>query len=196
MERGCIWKRFYPGHFNPKWDVADSIAGGSCWQKAFATENPKNVEKICKKNGMHYEWVFNSDSGGPNFPNLITHVHLPWCMNRCLILQTAMLGKVVYHDIIERFPSRFDNQKVHESVNSESVAPKFELLQPDDGKSAFLNKNEMLALMEAIWKHAIFVKWKKGDVLIINNKKMAHARMNVTGQRKIVVAMASKSRTP
>jgi len=53
----------------------------------------------------------------------------------------------------------------------------------------------MLALMEAIWKHAIFVKWKKGDILIINNKKMAHARMNVTGQRKIVVAMASKSRT-
>ena len=114
-------------------------------------------------------------------------------MNGCLILQTAMLGKVVYHDIIERFPSRFDNQKVRESVNSESVAPKFELLQPD-GKDVFLDKNDMLALMEAIWKHAIFVQWKKGDVLIINNKKIAHARMNVIGQRKIVVAMASKSK--
>ena len=64
LEQGCIWKRFYPGHFNPKWDVADSIAGGSCWQKAFATDDTMTVETICKKNGVRYEWESNSDSGG------------------------------------------------------------------------------------------------------------------------------------
>ena len=115
-------------------------------------------------------------------------------MNRCLILQTPILGKVVYHDIINRFPSRFDNLKVHESINSESVAPKCELLRPDGGKNEFLDENDKLALMEAIWKNAIFVEWQKGDVLIINNKKIAHARMNVTGERKIVAAMASTSK--
>ena len=192
MEQGCIWKRYYPGQFDPKWDVADSIAGGSCWQKAFATDNPKTVEMICKKNGVRYEWLPNSNS--ECFPNLITHVHLPWCMNRCLILQTPILGKVVYHDIINRFPSRFDNLKVHESINSESVAPKCELQRPNGGKDEFLDENDKLALMEAIWKNAIFVEWQKGDVLIINNKKIAHARMNVTGERKIVAAMASKSK--
>ena len=47
--------------------------------------------------------------------------------------------------------------------------------------------------MDAIWKHATFVKWKAGDILIIDNKNMAHARMNVTGPRKIVAAMAHRS---
>ena len=71
------------------------------------------------------------------------------------------------------------------------MAPKVELLKPD-GESNFLSNEEVSTLMEAIWKNATFIKWKKGDTVLINNKKMAHARMNVSGPRKIVAAMASK----
>ena len=71
------------------------------------------------------------------------------------------------------------------------MAPKVELLKPD-GECNFLSNEEVSTLMEAIWKNATFIKWNKGDTVLINNKKMAHARMNVSGPRKIVAAMASK----
>ena len=44
LEKGSVFKRFYPGKFDPAWDVADSVAGGSCWQRAFATSDPEVVE--------------------------------------------------------------------------------------------------------------------------------------------------------
>ena len=105
--------------------------------------------------------------------------------------QTAFPDAIQNH-LWYRFPSRFDNSKVHETIKSGSVAPKVELLKPD-GNGNFLDDKEVSALMEAIWKNAIFIKWKKGDTVFINNKKMAHARMNVSGPRKIVAAMAAKS---
>ena len=49
LEKGSVFKRFYPGKFDPAWDVADSVAGGSCWQRAFATSDPEVVEVLCRK---------------------------------------------------------------------------------------------------------------------------------------------------
>ena len=187
---GSVFQRFYPGRFNPQWDIADSVAGGSCWQNAFATTNALEVESICKKNGVSFEWQHSS--GNP--PSLITRVLLPWYANGCLALQTPLLGKQVYHDLIRRFPSRFDNPKLRQSISSESVAPKVDLLKPDDeAEDPFLEKGEISDLMEAIWNEAVFVEWEEGDVLVIDNKTMAHARMNVVGRRKIVAVMAKRT---
>ena len=49
LEQGSIFQRFYPGRFDPGWDVADSVAGGSSWQRAFATTDAKAVEAMCRK---------------------------------------------------------------------------------------------------------------------------------------------------
>ena len=49
LEKGSVFKRFYPGKFDPAWDVADSVAGGSCWQRSFATSDPEVVEVLCRK---------------------------------------------------------------------------------------------------------------------------------------------------
>ena len=107
LEEGCIFKRFYPGTFNPKWDVADSVAGGSCWQRAFATNDTSTVESICQKYGVDFEWL---PSDPDNLPNLITRVHLTWYKDGCLVLQTPLLGKEAYYHIIKR---NFEYQKRH-----------------------------------------------------------------------------------
>ena len=69
--QGCIFKRFYPGQFNPHWDVEDTIAGGSCWQRAFATEDEFLVESICKGNGVSFDWI-PVDSSKETPPTLVT----------------------------------------------------------------------------------------------------------------------------
>ena len=80
------------------------MAGGSCWQRAFATEDKLSVESVCRKNGVSFDWIPGS-SGSP--PSLVTQVLLPWYTDGRLVLQTPLLGKEVYYDIIRRFPERF-----------------------------------------------------------------------------------------
>jgi len=187
LNQGAIFQRFYPGCFNPEWDVLDSIAGGSCWKNAFATTDPSVVELICKENGAEYEWVSSNDGKSPS---LITRILLPWYKEGRLVLQTPLLGEAVYHDIINRFPSRFDNLKLKQSISQSSVAPKVDLLSPSK-EVPFLEPGEVSALMHAVWSQAVFVEWKQGDVLVIDNRAMAHARMNVAGQRTVVAVMAN-----
>ena len=71
--QGCVFKRYYPGQFNPGWDVEDSVAGGSCWQRAFATEDTAEVEAVCRESGASFEWT-PAASGGGGAPSLVTQV--------------------------------------------------------------------------------------------------------------------------
>ena len=41
----------------------------------------------------------------------------------------------------------------------------------------------------AVLKHASFFKWQRGDVLLVDNIKMAHGRMTFTKPRKILTSM-------
>ena len=188
LSQGAIFQRFYPGVFNPEWDVLDSIAGGSCWKNAFATTEESVVEGICQENGADYEWVPSNDGESPS---LITRILLPWYKEGRLVLQTPLLGDAVYQDIINRFPSRFDNLKLKQSISKSSVAPKVDLLNPSKESPAhFLETSEVSALMHAVWSQAVFVEWEQGDMLVIDNRAMAHARMNVAGPRTVVAVMA------
>ena len=49
---------------------------------------------------------------------------------------------------------------------------------------------DMEAVRDAIWKNMVFFKWRRGDVLVIDNDAVSHGRMPYTGPRKIAVAWA------
>ena len=189
LASGCIMERIYPGKFNPNWDIVNSIAGGSCWQRAFATDDSSEVESMCKLKDVEFEWI-TTPSSEP--PTLVTRYHSSWFVDERLVLQTPLLGKTVYQDMTKRFPQRFDNQQMYDTLNAGSVAPRVDLLHPSIPGKPFLVESEILALMDALWKHAIFIEWEKGDIVLINNKNMAHARMNCKGKRRVVATMAHK----
>ena len=137
----------------------------------FLHTSPPLYEPTIQQNGASYTWKSSSCN---NPPDLVTRIRLPWMVEGKLVLQTPLLGHQAYQDIIHRFPNRFDNPLVWESVSAESVAPKVDLLGPDMGP--FLEKKHIQELLDAIWKHATFVKWEVGDILILDNRNTAHAR--------------------
>ena len=49
---------------------------------------------------------------------------------------------------------------------------------------------DMDAVRDAIWKNMVFFKWRKGDVLVIDNDAVSHGRMPFRGPREIAVAWA------
>ena len=49
---------------------------------------------------------------------------------------------------------------------------------------------DMDQVREAIWKNMVFFKWRRGDVLIIDNDAVAHGRMPYRGPRAVAVCWA------
>ena len=43
---------------------------------------------------------------------------------------------------------------------------------------------------DAICKNMVFLKWRKGDVLVIDNDSVSHGRMPYQGPRTVAVAWA------
>ena len=50
--------------------------------------------------------------------------------------------------------------------------------------------DDMDAVRDAIWKNMVFFKWRRGDVLVIDNDAVAHGRMPYAGPRTVAVAWA------
>ena len=44
---------------------------------------------------------------------------------------------------------------------------------------------EMAEIRRATWDHSVLFRWKKGDVLVLDNILTGHGRMNVEGPRRI-----------
>ena len=45
-------------------------------------------------------------------------------------------------------------------------------------RGAHLSRLEKQDLMRACYKHCALLKWRKGDILLVDNERLAHARMN------------------
>ena len=43
-------------------------------------------------------------------------------------------------------------------------------------------------LRDVMWKNMVFNRWKKGDILMIDNFRVSHGRQPFTGKRKVVVS--------
>lgn len=58
-----------------------------------------------------------------------------------------------------------------------------------DGKE--IPKKYVQHVQDLIWKHLYFLKWKKGDVIVVDNFSTSHGRMPFQGPRNIQVAWTS-----
>jgi hypothetical protein len=50
--------------------------------------------------------------------------------------------------------------------------------------------DEMAEIRRATWDHSVLFRWKKGDILVLDNILTGHGRMNVEGPRKILTSFA------
>ncbi|MCO5247473.1 MAG: TauD/TfdA family dioxygenase [Chitinophagales bacterium] len=51
-----------------------------------------------------------------------------------------------------------------------------------------IHKKYVQHIQDLIWKHLYFLKWKKGDVIVVDNFSTSHGRMPFKGPRSIQVA--------
>ncbi|MDJ0842246.1 MAG: TauD/TfdA family dioxygenase [Acidobacteriota bacterium] len=161
-EKGLLYVR----NFIPGLDVS--------WQNFFKTENRAEVETYCRNAGIHFEW---QDRGGlktmQKAPAVITH---PQTGEKCFFNQ-IQLHHVSYLD--KRVRAALTR------VYGEEGLPRNVFL----GDGSPLTDDIMETVNRLYDTHAAAYAWEVGDVIMLDNMLVAHARNPFKGPRKITVAM-------
>jgi alpha-ketoglutarate-dependent taurine dioxygenase len=155
----------YVRHFIEGFDVS--------WQDFFKTSSRSDVQAQCRQRGMGCTWKGE-------------------------VLQTAKVCPAVARHPITGDVSFFNQLQLHHvaclppktrtavtAMFGEGNLPRSACF----GDGTPIPDAAVEELVELYWRQSTAFTWRQGDVLLVDNFLMAHAREPFTGPRKIVVAM-------
>lgn len=162
LDKGVMYMRNY------------SQAVGLSWRTVFQTEDREEAERYCRRNEMTIEWkdgdractravrpaaIRHPQSGAMSWFNQAQHFHVS-----CLEPETReALEQLLAPEDLPRNCFYGDGSPIEDSVMSE--------------------------ILEAYQDLEVSFRWQPGDVMLLDNILVAHARSAFSGERKILVAM-------
>jgi alpha-ketoglutarate-dependent taurine dioxygenase len=148
---------------------------GVPWATAFGTSDRAQVERYCEDHGIRYRW--QADGGlhtRRTMPALLTH---PAGGPRVWFNQIAFLNEWTMEPAVRDYlTSEFGPDGLPFTTFCGDGQP--------IGAATVDGINEVYAA------HTMREEWQSGDLLLVDNLRMAHSREAYTGAREIVVALA------
>ncbi|BFU90202.1 MAG: hypothetical protein NTAFB01_13890 [Nitrospira sp.] len=156
----------YVRNFTPGFDVS--------WQDFFHTEGKSAVEETCRRHGVEWDWT--SDGG------LRTRQICP------AIVKHPRTGASVFFNQIQLHHISYLEPEVRNSLvdvlGLERVPRNVYF-----GDGSPIDDETAAEIGELYERMSVRFPWRKGDLLMLDNMLVAHARLPFVGPRKIVVAM-------
>ncbi|WPN61791.1 non-ribosomal peptide synthase/polyketide synthase [Pseudomonas sp. P9_35] len=161
-DKGLLYVRT----FTDKLDVS--------WQHFFKTEDRLEVEARCRAGGIQWRWLDNDE--------LQTRTPGPAIITHPITGEKSFFNQVQLHhiywldpDVREDLLSMFGLERMPRHVYYGDGTP---------------IEDEVMARIGELYEAcAVRFDWQKGDVILLDNMLVAHARDPFEGPRKIVVAM-------
>lgn len=143
------------------------------WQDFFRTSDRSLVEDYCRRAGIGFEW---------------TPQGLRTWQTAVAVTLHPRSGEPIFFNQLQLHHSFCLEPELRESLEM--------LFAPEDfprnvyyGDSSPIDDSVMAEVSDAYWSIAVSFPWHAGDVLLLDNMLVAHARNPYVGPRKIVVAM-------
>ena len=168
------------------------------WNQMFLTDDKKVVEKKCAENGIEFEWKENDSLRLINrTPAVIAHP------------QTGRKTWFNHTQVFHISASAFEYEHIHNrqkrlktlfySFFTASIIPFKKLFNSPDEQSMNMKFGDGTVIPDAyvkhieevIWKNMVIFKWKKGDVLALDNFSTSHGRLPYEGPREILVSWSA-----
>ncbi|WNW10413.1 amino acid adenylation domain-containing protein [Pseudomonas sp. DTU_2021_1001937_2_SI_NGA_ILE_001] len=156
----------YVRHFTDKLDVR--------WQDFFKTEDRSEVERQCRDSGMQWQWLGDD--------NLRIAQHCPAIVAHPDTGELAFFNQVQLHH-----PACLEPEVRSNLINLFGLGNLPRNVYYGDG--SVIEDEVMAVIGEAYEACAVRFKWHKGDMVMLDNMLVAHARDPFEGERKICVAM-------
>ncbi|SCX59753.1 TauD/TfdA family dioxygenase [Variovorax sp. EL159] len=145
------------------------------WQKVFNTESRAEVEAFCTRTGITWEW---KDDDGLRTRQL------------CQAIEThPVTGELVWFNQAHLFhisAREAEEREVLEELYGIENVPRNTFFA--DGST--ISDAIFAEVREALDAETVSFLWEEGDVLMLDNMLVAHARSPFKGPRKVIVAMA------
>jgi alpha-ketoglutarate-dependent taurine dioxygenase len=151
------------------------------WQDFFRTRDRAAVERACAADGLGLRWL--PDDGLRTWqraPGVIVHPRTG---------QLSFFNQVQLHHISRLDPETADALRALYGEDELPRDVRFGDGSPIPGE--YLNR-----ISDLYEELAVDVSWQAGDLVVVDNMLVAHARRPFSGQRKILVAMGGMVRAP
>ena len=144
------------------------------WQDYFDTDDPAEVERHCRQNGLVSSWA---DGGVLQVDYSTMAIGCLPDGRQSMFHQIALHHPTFLADEIREYFSAYDPQ---------GCTPRNVLL----GNGTPLSDEWAREIVDAQNRAGKYFEWKRGDVLALDNRRCAHGRMQFSGLRENYVIMS------
>lgn len=179
----------YRRHFHGQTEAAKGNNIHKTWMSAFGFQNREDLERFLAAEGTRFSWhADGSLTTEVSLPAVVPHAPsgLP-CLSVTMNDQYSLLQN------FEKVAHRLDpgvasqtRQLLVRQLNDTAV-----FMQTLTGDGTPLTAELCDAISKAAWDASLLFGWQHGDVLLVDNIRMAHGRLNVTPPRRIVAALGN-----
>jgi alpha-ketoglutarate-dependent taurine dioxygenase len=143
------------------------------WQDFFRTSVRSEAEEYCRQAGSAFEW---------------TEQGLRTRQQAIAVTRHPRSGEPIFFNQLQLHHSFCLDPELRESLDGLFAEEDF----PRNvyyGDGSRIEDEVMAEVSDAYWSAAVSSPWRSGDILLLDNMLVAHARNPYTGPRRIVVAM-------
>lgn len=150
---------------------------GKSWQKTYETDSRDEVSALLDRSSdVEYEWRNDGLFVSRTHPSHFRH---------------SVSGELLwYNQAVNWHPSHLgiDNYlKLEKVFGSPDCFPKMAFY----GDGTMIAHEDILAIDAACTRSECRFDWDNGDIMLLDNQRVAHARHSFEGERTVLVAMAS-----
>jgi len=159
------------------WELRRSHGGpvGVDWRSAFATTDRADVERYCKDNEIEVTW--DGDGG------------LRTRRVRPAVRRHPTSGERIWFNQVAFLNERTMDPAVREYLVF-AFGPDGLPFNTRCGDGSPLDRATVDLINEVYDAHTVREPWRDGDVLVVDNLRMAHSRDPYLGERRVLVALA------
>ena len=148
---------------------------GSSYAEAFGTENQSEIDAYCKANKIEVEWL--PDGGLKTTQHRQAVVSHPVTGERCWFNQIAFLNEWTLDPEIREY--------LVEVFGSDGLP-----FNTSFGNGDPVTEDMVEAINETYEANTMQEPWQAGDLMLVDNIRMAHSKEGYEGDREVLVGMA------
>jgi alpha-ketoglutarate-dependent taurine dioxygenase len=154
---------------------------GVAWSAAFGTEDQEQVDAYCAAAGLEHEWL----PGG----------QLRTRQRRAAVIRHPRTGEQVWFNQVAFLNGRTLDPVIREYL-TDVYGPDGLPFDTGCGDGTALSDETVETINAAYRDASVGEPWQRGDVLLVDNIRMAHSRDPYEGDREIVVILGNAVHLP